>query len=504
MNRKRLIVINSTVVAISTIVNLVLGLVEIRLFLFHYGSSINGLIQTGNQMLNYMALLEGGMCASYMFYMYKAVAREDVLELSSLYKGFKASVHRIVRYMLVVATIICVGYPLLLMKEKFSYFTILSILALLAIKMIIPYQISLVPKQMIILSEQKYKVEMITGISNASIYLSEILVILLLDVSVQILLIICIAISLLTGGVFLLTMKRLYSNKLLTNVQADVSPNKMSKDVMVHTISGLVFGSTDNTILAIFSSLNNVTIYSNYALLSSHAVSLCNKLVDGATASLGIKIARQDKNSYSVFRELFSGVLFISVFVTSTYIIMINDFISIWVGTKYCVNMINTILFGAILFCGLLLPSLQSLVGASGKFHESKWYIIAQAVLNLLLTIILVPFWGITGALIGTITARVFITVPFNYRTVYESIFKEERANWSELLVAPCLVVAICIMSSGINSILSGIIVTNNMYFDFLSKTAIVTIVGIAISFGYYYFWGNGFRELLKRLFVKH
>lgn len=500
MNRKRMMMLNTVVVFLSTIINIILGLVEIKLFLAHYGSSINGLIQTGNQILNYMALLESGLCSAYMFYMYKAVANKNNAELSSLYKGFKINIQKVVIYMVIAATAICAVYPLLLKEKEYSYFTVFSIFALLALKMILPYQVSLVPKQMIILNEQKYKVELITGITTAVMYALEIILILFTDLPVQALLATCVIILLVSGMVFKIIMNRLYSGKIDNSVPPNTKPNKMSRDVMVHTLSGLVFGSTDNIILSIFSTLNNVTIYSNYTLLSSHAVSLSNKIVDGATASLGIKIAHNDKNSYNIFQELFSGVLFVSVFVASTYVLMINDFISLWVGKEYCVSTLNVALFGGILLCGLVLPCLQSLVGAGGKFKESKRYIVAQAIMNLVLTIALVPFFGITGALIGTLSARVMITVPFNYRTLYKYVFPERKPHWSELITAPLLIFAICMISCFILDKLVWLSYINNIYLLFIVKTVFVATIGFIISFTFYYLFGIGFKPLLRRL----
>lgn len=500
MSRKRMMMLNTIIVFFSTIINILLGLIEIKLFLSHYGTSINGLMQTGNQILNYMALLESGLCSAYMFYMYKAVAKKNTTELSCLYKGFKESIQRMVRYMYVVAIIMCLIYPLLIKEKYFSYFTVFSIFILLAIKMIIPYRISIVPKQMIILNERKYIVEFVSGFTVAITYVIEIAMILWMALPVQILISMCIIILILSGVVFRVLMERIYNNVLQNDVTPNTQPNKMSKDVMVHTLSGLVFGSTDSIVLSLFSTLNNVTIYSNYTLLSSHAVSLSNKLVDGATASLGIKIAQKDNNSYNVFRELFSLVLFISVFVTSSYILMINDFISLWVGSEYCVNILNTWIFGGILLCGLVLPCLQSLVSASGKFKESKWYIVSQAALNLFLTIALVPFFGITGALIGTISARVFITVPFNYRTIYKDIFPEKKACWIELITAPVIVILICLISSILEKEILYTFAIKSTILYFVIKTLFVTIIGIIISFSFYYYFGYGFKDFLIRL----
>ena len=65
MNRNRLMVANMLVTCGFAVVNFILGLVEVRLFLSNYGSVVNGLIQTGNQALSYISLIESGICAAF-------------------------------------------------------------------------------------------------------------------------------------------------------------------------------------------------------------------------------------------------------------------------------------------------------------------------------------------------------------------------------------------------------------------------------------------------------
>ena len=67
-------------------VNFILRLVEVRLFLSNYGSVVNGLIQTGNQALSYISLIESGICAAFLYYLYKPIGAGDYRQVSCLYK----------------------------------------------------------------------------------------------------------------------------------------------------------------------------------------------------------------------------------------------------------------------------------------------------------------------------------------------------------------------------------------------------------------------------------
>ena len=66
MNRNRMVVLNGIIVSSTTILCAVLGMVEVSLFIKCYGADINGLIQTGNQVLNYIVLIEAGLSAAFL------------------------------------------------------------------------------------------------------------------------------------------------------------------------------------------------------------------------------------------------------------------------------------------------------------------------------------------------------------------------------------------------------------------------------------------------------
>lgn len=500
MNRNRLIALNAIVVSATTVVNMVLSFVETRMFLQYYGTEINGLIQSGNQILNYIILFEGGLCSAYMYHMYQSIAESNRVSLSSYYAGFKKSIQQVVLRMLGVAILISAIYPLVIKKGNLSYIFVFSVFSLLAAKVIIPYQVTLVPKQMIILKEKKYVSELISGVTTAVIYVAEILVLKHTHFPVQILLLLCVLISFSSGMVYQLLMKRFYKDEISGAVHPNYTPNKMSKDVMAHTISGLIFGSTDNVILSILASLNEVTIYSNYMMLIRNSGALINKLLDGATATLGIKIARNDTNSYEIFKELLSSAMFLGTIITSSYVVLINDFIRLWVGKEYCVGYIDIVLFAIILFCNIILAALQPLVSAGGKFKESKRFTIIQAIANLIITIILVPFCGLTGALLGTALARVFISVPCNYRIINKYIFPEKQLSWNDIICTSMITIALSVFGVFINNRFLDGLYQNLNWIVFFAKASAIILSILLVSFVFFYLIDGSFKKLVNRI----
>lgn len=498
MNRKKLMIYNFIAVILTTVINIVFGMVEVSLFISKYGVAVNGLKQTGTQLLSYLSLIEAGIGASYLYNMYSPIASGDSKKISELYAGFKKSIRIAVLEMLLVALLISLIYPLFINDNSMTYSFMVSIFALLSIKYILPYLISYVPKYMIIAKEHRYKTELISGISNAIIYLSEIVLITKTRISIQLLLVLCIIISMISGIVYYIAMKKLYANKIEKNVQPDISPKNMSKDVLAHNISGLIFNSTDNVIISVLSTLKNVTIYSNYNLIVNQVAVVFQKVYDGVTASLGIKIINRDSNSYSIYREMLSFTLFVASLVTTVFMVMINDFVSLWVGEELIVGKLNVFLFGFILYCGILMPCITSARNACGLYKESKNFTIFQAILNLSITLILVPKMGLTGALLGTFIARVCVSIPCNYFLVYNKVFPNCQNKWKELLSGPMLVVILTVIE---------VLIIKTLRFNgqinhtgaFVANTIISSVVSLIGCFGFYYFSDKGFRSFIRR-----
>ena len=356
----------------------------------------------------------------------------------------------------------------------------------------------MVPKYMIVLKEQKYKAEFITGMSRSITYLVEIILMLLVDWSIHILLIACIAVSLLTGLWFKFEMNKLYKGTFVESEECDVSPQKMSPDILAHNVSRLAFSSTGNIVLSTLGSLNAVTVYSSYNMVVGQVADLAQRFLDGASASMGIKIANQDDNAYSVYREMLMVSMWVASIITSVFIVMMNSFVTLWIGQEYCVERLDIVLFALIMYCGILLPCIQVARNACGLYKESRNFTIAQAVVNLVLTLVLVPKIGITGALLGHVISRICITIPCNYFLVDRKVFPEHKSKWFELLINTIIMFGITILTYFVVKTANS--TPGEHWLSFVWKMLIAVIVAGVITTVYYIVFQKEFRAFIRRV----
>lgn len=492
-------VLNTVVVLIMTFLNIILGMYEIRLLIEKYGSAVNGLMQTGNQLMSYVTLLEAGIGASYVYSLYKPVAEQKNAEISSLYTGYKISIRKAVTKMLIFAGLASILYPLLLKNSGIGYGFMVSIFLLQSARKIVPYFITLVPQNMIIVMERRYIVSALNGLSMVITYLAEIVLLRYTNLPLQVLLLICVVIAVASGIIYEVIMRTMYGARLQHNAEPDLTPNKMTRDVMAGNISSMAFNSTDNIVISILGSLSSVTLYSNYNTISNQVTNLISNIINGASASFGLKIAGKDDNTYYSFRELFTGILCAGGIIAAVFIVMINEFITLWFGAKYCLSILNVVMFAYIMYANIVFPILTMMNGAAGLYKESRNFTIFQAVLNLAITITLVPTIGITGALLGTLVARFAVTIPMNYKLIYKYIFKEQKARYLELIAAVLVSGADALLTAWINqfSVIHGIA----GILGFIVRSAISTVVITVLVGMFWIVTSKDFRRFLTRIF---
>lgn len=490
--------LNTIVVLIMTFLNIILGMYEIRLLIDRYGSAVNGLMQTGNQLMGYVTLLEAGIGASYVYSLYKPVAEQENAKISSLYTGYKVSIRKAVIKMLIFAGLASFLYPLLLKNSGIGYWFMVSIFILQSARKIVPYFITLVPQNMIIVMERRYIVSGLNGLSTIITYLAEIFLLRYTKLPLQFLLLICVVISIAFGIIYEVIMRIMYGAILQQNAKPDLTPNNMTRDVMAANISTMAFNSTDNIVISILGSLSSVTLYSNYNTISNQVTNLISNIINGASASFGLKIAGKDDNTYYSFRELFTGILCVGGIITAVFMVMINEFITLWFGAKCCLSLINVVMFAYIMYANIVFPILAMINGAAGLYKESRNFTIFQAVLNLAITITLVPIIGITGALLGTLVARFAVTIPMNYRLLYKYIFKEQQARYLELIVAVLVSGLVTLFAAGINqfSAIQGFAGV----FGFITRLVISTVVVVVLVGMFWIMTSKDFRRFLMRI----
>jgi len=191
------------------------------------------------------------------------------------------------------------------------------------------------------------------------------------------------------------------------------SIGKFSLFVFINNIASKIIFMTDTIVIGIFLSVSDVTFYSIPASLVEYARNAIRSMAHIVYPLTSMLEASEDKQSIAVvFTHGIKYLLLLGIPVFCGYLILGRNFISIWMGNEYAVNGIHVLI---ILSVGHLLsiihyPIHYMLLGIS-KHHIVAYLRVTESLFNIILSIILLHYYGIVGVALGTVIPHILIMV---------------------------------------------------------------------------------------------
>lgn len=195
------------------------------------------------------------------------------------------------------------------------------------------------------------------------------------------------------------------------------------KSLMLYKFGSVVLNGTDNIIVSMLLGLANVGVLSNYVLILNSVNSLLQKVTESFSASIGnLNITKdRDKQENVFFQFLFINFWFYGI-ITVGFIVLVNPFISLWIGESYTFGMFFVITIGINFYLdGVRAPSYIYRT-TLGLFKQGRMAPIIAAISNIFLSFYLGDKLGITGVILATIIVRFFVILLIDNILVRKSI----------------------------------------------------------------------------------
>lgn len=175
--------------------------------------------------------------------------------------------------------------------------------------------------------------------------------------------------------------------------------------------------NTDVVVLTLFSTLDIVSVYNVYMLAISALRGIITSIGNSYQSALGKYIAEKNKEKLNANFAKFEKVFwFLGTVSFSTCILLINPFVSLYTtginDANYFQPGFATIIVIANMLYVLREPY-RLLILAAGKFRETNFGAIIEAVLNLSISTLLVWKYGLIGVAIGTLIATIYRMLYF-------------------------------------------------------------------------------------------
>ncbi len=421
--RSKLAMKNLTVNLMLQIVVFVSGIILPKFFLEAYGSSVNGMVTSINQFLTYLGLAEAGVGTASVVALYVPLAEDRKQDTNEILSATKLFYYRSGSAFIVLVLLLTLIYPYLI-SEQIPSSTARMMILVLASSTLVDY-----------LFLGKYKV-ILTAMQKGYVIATAQIVGTLVNMGLSIFLIslradVVIVKAVATGAYILrFFVVRWYVKKNHPEVSFKEKPNLGALNqrgaALLHQVVGIIVNNTDVVILTIMlgsRSLIEVSVYSIYNLIVSSVFNLLNVFANGLTAGFGEVISKKENDvlekSFSSFEYLY--FLFFSIVCICVGGLML-PFVSIYTQNVYDADYVRpgiAVLFVIIVyFQNIRLPG-QTMICAAGHFKETQPQAIKEAVINLLVSLLLVKRFGMAGVLFGTICS-------YGYRSIEIMIYNQK------------------------------------------------------------------------------
>lgn len=470
--RSKKAIINGISSVFLQIVTIICGFIIPRLIISTYGSKVNGLITSISQFLAFITLLEAGFGPVVKSVLYKPIANKDRNTIEEILKASEKFFRRISYIFIIYIIVLSIIMPLV-MANEFNYMYTASLVIIIAISVFAEYYFGMTYK-LYLQAEQKTYV--VTAIQVGTLILNTIVVLTLIKFSVSIQIV-----KLVTSLIFVLRpiLQNMYVKKKYNINLKPIKGNyeiKQKWDGFAQHIAYVVHKNTDIAILTLCSNIEEISVYSVYLLIMNSIENVIKSFTGGLDASFGDMLAKDEKESLNRNFKAYEG-LYITVasiiFISTVFLIV--QFVRLYTKGITDVNYERPIfayLMVAAEFIFIIRQPYNDLIKVAGHFKETRKGAWAEAIVNIIISIILVWHFGIIGVVIGTLVAMVIRTIEFMYHTSKHILERNMWYTFKRLLViaAEFLIVILIV------NILPQIEVLT--YFNWIAKG--LMIVGIS------------------------
>lgn len=439
-----------------------LGIYKSKVFLEYLGADIVGLYNLFAQILGYLSIVEGGIASAVIYRLYKPVHEKDYEKLGQIKNGVKRIFFIISCIILTLGIIAGLIMPHLIKDNTFSISFIVINFLLYVVSEILLYT-TIFERSMFTATESNYK---LNAIVKTTLILKSIfeIIIAILTRNITYILIMFVLINAISNVVISLISKKQF-NYIKKVKEKDYIVLQDVKNLFAHKFAGLIATNIDIVILSSVIGLKEVVIYSTYLLYSSTLTTLMTKISNAFLGRVGNKLLEDKQDSYRIFKEYNAFIFFIAIIVGTQFFFSIDYFINIWYNGEVETNIAISLLFSAILTYNIIRIPLITFTEAAGLFKETRICAILEAVINLVLSLILVHFLGMVGLLIGTLSSLIISEFLIKPKIIFNNVFDKKSKEYYKLCYKFILIILLEMLlvyyikfNIGISSLLSWLI----------------------------------------------
>ena len=478
-SRTKNTLINTSFAILARVVSMGMGFVQKTVFIRTLGMSYTGVSGLFTDILMVLSLAELGIGTAIGYSLYKPLAENDYERIAMLMNFFK-NAYRCIALIIFIVGLCLVPLLQFIVKDVPDINESIQIIFMLYIINSSVSYLLIYKNTLLVAAQNQYIVSNIQMIFNVITIIVQ-CVTLLIYKQFLLFLILQIVFSLLQNiTINWIATKRFPQLRQYKNISIEKSEKKILfkniRALMLYKIANVVTTGTDSSIISASLGTVNVGIMGNYRTIRGYVSSIIAQFYNSINPSLGNLAATEDKErQFKVFNNLNFGTYWIACFCSTCFFTLFNSFIEIWLGSEnWLLSTFTVGIYASEFFFSTMIGPVGAFRQANGLFVQTKYLALIQAILNLVISLLLVKPLGILGVILGTLLSMLITQSWYEPLVIYRSIFKKNVLfYYLRLLLYYVLTIAICITIQLIMSFIN----IDSIIVSFLIRLALSIIV---------------------------
>lgn len=435
--RARSVYLNSSITLICQIFQSIVGFIVRKLFVQYLGENYLGYDSVFANILQMLNIAELGISLAITSFLYKPLAEHNKEELTALMYLYKRIYQFIGLIVLVFGIIVSLFLPILIPDAECSAGTLRFYFYISLIGTVSTYYLAY--KRALPIANQKSYIVMLVD-TTCFFAMSGCQILLLLFYPNYALYLLTVVAKNITSNIII----TVGSNKDYSYLKSPVNKEiyevykprilEFVKDMSVSKIGAYVFYSTDNLILSIFRGSILAGFLSNYSMITQQVNNIITQVLSSVQAVFGnfVSVTEDKETQRKMTDNYFFVNSFLGIFCMLCVFFLIQPFIQIFFGKTYLLDD-STVFWLAVNLMLTIMIQLPSQIFIIYKlYHYDRPIIILSAILNIVISVVLVQKLSVDGVLIGTFVtsliylfSRFYIIGKYVYDIPYRHYLKE-------------------------------------------------------------------------------
>lgn len=409
MNRTQKTMRNSAVSLVGQVITILLSFIGRKVFIQYLGVELLGINSTFASLLNTLSLAELGFQQVIVFHLYGVLAKGDKEQINNLVNIYKL-VYRCVGCFFVGAALCCMPFLQYVLSDVEATPTVRVYFLIQALTGACTYFLAY--KRNILYADQNsYISGLIDTVVNTTATLLSIAVAIFTR-NYALYLLVNLAKTYISNLFVHIACTKRYPYlhkakmdwKLLKTIASSI------KDVVLEKLAGYIYSSTDNLLISIFISTVQVGFLNNYTMVISHIKNLMRSLSAPLVPAIGNVVAvGEDKNQQiEKFQLLEQGFFWLTGMAVVPVYVLTDFFIAMFFGEAYILPRAILFLLCVDMYIHINQEPCLCFLSANGLFRERRNISIMGAIVNIVVSALLIRPLGMAGILAGTAVSQVY------------------------------------------------------------------------------------------------